>query len=139
MNKLMAIMLTILTSIIIAGGILYFTILNVTGNEKSEPSIDDILDHSVDIEEITTNIKNNDFIRISFKIQANSSDAKNEIEKRDFQVKNIIIKHLSGLNPEDLQGAEGKSNLEEVIKSKLNDMLENGKVVQVYITSSILQ
>ena len=50
---------------------------------------------SVDIKEITTNLASNDFIRISFKIQTDSKKAKEELEKRDFQVNNIIILELS--------------------------------------------
>jgi len=140
MNKLVLIMLTIITAILVAGGILYFTVLNTSGKENNdEPSIDEIIDHSVDIQEITTNMMSNDFIRISFKLQADSSKSKEEIEKRDFQIKNIIIKHLSSLTSDDLKGSEGKTKLEEDIKTKINGILDSGQVVQVYITSSILQ
>lgn len=133
-------MLTIITAILVAGGILYFTVLNTSGKENNdEPSIDEIIDHSVDIQEITTNMMSNDFIRISFKLQADSSKSKEEIEKRDFQIKNIIIKHLSSLTSDDLKGSEGKTKLEEDIKTKINGILDSGQVVQVYITSSILQ
>ena len=73
-------------------------LLNTNNQSKdSEPTIDEVLEMSVDIKEITTNLASNDFIRISFKIQTDSKEAKEELEKRDFQVNNIIILELSGL------------------------------------------
>ena len=94
---------------------------------------------SVDIKEITTNLASNDFIRISFKIQTDSKDAKEELEKRDFQVNNIIILELSGLEVEEIQGKEGQSKLEETLKTKINEFLQEGKVQKVYITQFLLQ
>ena len=40
---------------------------------------------SVDIKEITTNLASNDFIRISFKIQTDSKEAKEELRKEIFK------------------------------------------------------
>ena len=94
---------------------------------------------SVDIKEITTNLASNDFIRISFKIQTDSKKAKEELQKRDFQVNNIIILELSGLEVEEIQGKEGQLKLEETLKTKINEILQEGKVQKVYITQFLLQ
>jgi flagellar FliL protein len=115
-------------------------LLNTNNQSKSsEPTIDEVLEMSVDIKEITTNLASNDFIRISFKIQTDSKKAKEELQKRDFQVNNIIILELSGLEVEEIQGKEGQLKLEETLKTKINEILQEGKVQKVYITQFLLQ
>ncbi|KLV28312.1 flagellar basal body-associated protein FliL [Niallia circulans] len=139
-NKVVIIMLVLLLVITLAGAGAFIYIWKFTGEQKTnEPSIDEILESSVDIEEMTTNLASNNFIRISFKIQTDSKEAKEELEKRDFQVKNIIIQELSEKKTEDLKGKNGQIKLENDLKDKINELMQEGKVVQVYIVNSLLQ
>ncbi|WP_442599507.1 flagellar basal body-associated protein FliL [Neobacillus sp. D3-1R] len=139
-NKLLMIMVVLLVAIALVGAIALTIVLKMSdeGKEK-EPTIEEVLKTTVDVEEITTNLATNDFIRISFKIQTDGKKAKEELEKRDFQVKNIIIQELSEKKVEDLQGKEGKQKLEETLKVDINKLMQEGKVVKVYITQSLLQ
>ena len=133
-------MFILLVIIALVGAVAIIMLLNTNNQSKdSEPTIDEVLEMSVDINEITTNLASNDFIRISFKIQTDSKDAKEELEKRDFQVNNIIILELSGLKVEEIQGKEGQLKLEETLKTKINEILQEGKVQKVYITQFLLQ
>jgi flagellar FliL protein len=139
-NKLLTIMLIILTVITLAGAVVLVIMLKSnSGQQGKEPNIDQVLACSVDVPEITTNLASNDFIRISFKIQTDSTKAKEELQKRDFQTKDIIIELLSGMRAQDLQGPAGKERLAEMLKSKLNEVMQEGKIVKVYITSYIIQ
>ncbi|EHL76892.1 flagellar basal body-associated protein FliL [Bacillus smithii] len=139
-NKMLTIMLIILTVITLAGAVaLVIMLKSNSGHQGKEPDIDQVLECSVDVPEITTNLASNDFIRISFKIQTDSKKAKQELEKRDFQTKDIIIELLSGMRAEDLKGAAGKEKLAEMLKSRLNEVMQEGKIVKVYITSYIIQ
>lgn len=139
-NKLMMTMLIILIIIALVGAVVIVMLLNANKEaSRSEPTIDEVLEASVDIKEITTNLASNDFIRISFKIQTDSKKAKEELEKRDFQINNIIILELSGLKAEEIQGKEGQLKLEETLKTKINEILQEGEVQKVYITQFLLQ
>ncbi|AGX03871.1 MULTISPECIES: flagellar basal body-associated protein FliL [Bacillus] len=139
-NKLLMIMLFLLIAITLVGAVALVVVMKYTdGAEEKEPSIEEVLEASVDINQITTNLASDDFIRISFKVETDSKKAKEELEKRDFQVKNIIIQELSEKKAEDLQGKEGKISLQEDLKSKINSLMQNGKVESVYITESLLQ
>ena len=134
-------MFILLVIIALVGTVAIITLLNTNNNQgkDSKPTIDEILEMSVDIKEITTNLASNDFIRISFKIQTDSKESKEELQKRDFQVNNIIILELSGLEVEEIQGKEGQLKLEETLKTKINEILQEGKVQKVYITQFLLQ
>lgn len=140
-NKLMTIMLVLLAVILLAGTIAVVIILRSTGGDaaKEEPSIDEVLESSVDIPEMTTNLASDDFIRISFKIQTNNSDAMEELTKRDFQAKDLIIQKLSEMTADELKGEAGKQKLTETLKTNLNSIMQDGTVEAVYITSYIIQ
>ncbi len=140
MNKNVATtMIVLLTAILLLGGLALIVYLKLDEkNSNDEPTIDDILKVSVDIPEITTNLKNGDFVKISFKVQTDGKKAKEELEKREFQVNNLIISELSEMNVSDLAGKDGKEMLQEKVESKINELMQQGKVIQVYITSYVI-
>ncbi|HZG70580.1 MAG TPA: flagellar basal body-associated protein FliL [Chondromyces sp.] len=139
-NNLLTVMVVIMTVILLVGTIAVVIILNSSVNQGAgEPSIDEVIESSVDIPEMTTNLASDDYIRISFKIQTDSKKASEELKKRDFQVKNIIIEQLSEMNAEQLKGKEGKETLTSQLRTELNQVMQEGKVVEIYITSYIIQ
>lgn len=140
-NKLLTISLIILVSITLIGVVALILIMNFNKGEEgeAEPNIDEILEASVDIEEITTNLSGRHFIRISLKIQTDNKKAGEELQKRDFQVKNLVIQELSEMTAKDFEGKAGKQQFEEAIKSQLNQLMQEGQVEKVYIVSYIIQ
>lgn len=132
-------MLIILIAITLAGAVALVVVFKFMGNEgNAEPTIDQVLEASVDVPQITTNLADSDFIRISFKIQTNSKKAKEELEKRDFQLKNIIIHTLSEKTSDELKKKDGQVKLETELQAKFSEILQTGKVEKVYITESLL-
>ena len=73
------------------------------------------------------------------KIQTDNKLAGEELAKRDFQVKNIVIQELSEMTSKDLEGKAGKQAFEDALKSHLNPLMQNGEVQKVYIVSYIIQ
>lgn len=139
-NKLLTIMLIILVSITLIGVVAMVVVTQLNkGTAAQVESIDDIVASSVDIDEITTNIADDNYVKIALKIQTTSKDAAAELKKRDFQVKSILINELSEMSKEDLDGKKGKEMLENTLKTKINELMQDGEVQQVYITSYIIQ
>ncbi|MFC7685411.1 flagellar basal body-associated protein FliL [Ureibacillus sp. GCM10028918] len=140
-NKLLTVMLIILVSITLIGVVIFvlLTQFNKQTTETHEPSIDEIIEASVDVTEITTNLADNSIIMLSLKIQTGSKEAAEELTKRDFQTKNLVITQLSEMTEEDLKGKEGKTAFESTLKSQLNELMQEGEIQQVYITSYIIQ
>jgi flagellar FliL protein len=54
-------------------------------------------------------------------------------------VKNIVIQELSEMAAADLEGKEGKQAFENALKLQINELMHDGEVQQVYITSYIIQ
>ncbi|BAC13522.1 flagellar basal body-associated protein FliL [Oceanobacillus iheyensis] len=139
MSKLMKTMITSLV-ILLAGAITALVIvINISTPEKvsGEQSIDDMVEYSFESPEVTTDLEDGTFVRVQFQIITDSSDAKKELEKRDFQLKNILIKELAKKNKEDFQA--GLGDIEEALKNELNNLMTEGNVTEVYTISKILQ
>ncbi|RFA37715.1 flagellar basal body-associated protein FliL [Virgibacillus dokdonensis] len=139
MNKLVKTMLTSLTVILIIGISAFVVVQYVNSDEQSgkTSSIDKMEEYSYETPEITTDLKDGSFVRIQFQIITDGKDAKKEIEKRDFQIKNILIKELATLEEKDFQS--GLDDLEKHVKTKLNEVMTTGKITDVYTISKILQ
>ena len=139
-NKLLTVSLIILVCITLIGVVALILVMQLNkGDEVKEPTIDEVIESSVDVEEITTNLGDRQFIRLTLKIQTENKDAAEELAKRDFQVKNIVIQELSEMTEKDLEGKTGKMSFEDELKSQLNPLMQEGKVVKVYIVSYIIQ
>lgn len=139
-NKLITIMLIILVSITLIGVVAFVVITQLNkGTAKQVENIDDIIAASVDVEEVTTNLADDSYVKIALKIQTSSKDAAAELKKRDFQVKSILIDELSEMSKKDLDGVKGKEMLENALKTKINELMQDGEVQKVYITSYIIQ
>ena len=140
MNKrINTILLSTILLLLIAGPIIYFTVFHNADKEDKEKTIDEIIASSYDVTDITTNLADGGIIQLSIRIEANDEDGKDEVEKRSFQINNVLIKHLSSLKGDDLSTSEGKSKLEEDLKGKFNEVMKDGKIEKVYITSIIIQ
>ncbi|MBK3494382.1 flagellar basal body-associated protein FliL [Viridibacillus sp. YIM B01967] len=137
-NKLLTIMLIILVSITLVGVVALVTVNKWDKGSAKEPNIDDIIEASVDVPELTTNLVGTNFVKISLKIQTDSKKAAEEIGKRDFQVKSIVIEEMSEMTKEDLEGKKGKKMLKNTLKTRFNELMQDGEVQEVYITSYIM-
>ncbi|WP_459213470.1 flagellar basal body-associated FliL family protein, partial [Metabacillus niabensis] len=74
-KKLLSIMLVIIVSITLIGVTALVVVMKFTGGEEEkhkEPSAKEVVEASVDIPEITTNISSGNIVRVSFKIETDS-------------------------------------------------------------------
>lgn len=140
-KKLLTIMLVIISSITLIGVTALVVVTKFLGDEDEHkaPPIKEVVEASVDIPEITTNLSSGNIVRLSFKIETDSKKAKEELLQREFQVRDIIISELANMNADQLDGAEGMNKLKETIAVKVNELMQEGKVNKVYTTSYILQ
>lgn len=139
-NKLLNIMIIILLGISLIGVIALVTVDKFYANDSTEePTIDEIIKHSVDFDEMTMNLQSGGYIRLKMKVQTDSKKATEELLKRDFQVQNIVIHQIASKTSSDFEGGKGLTQLEEEIKQKINEVMQDGEIVKVYTTSFLLQ
>ncbi|MEW9667642.1 flagellar basal body-associated protein FliL [Ammoniphilus sp. 3BR4] len=144
-NKLFNIALIIMIAITLLGVAsvavykLYINPPNAEVEELEPLSIDEILELSVETEEMTTNLNGGGYVRLKFKLQADNKKSREELEKRLYQVDHIILKTLSGMTEGDIRGPEGIKKVEDQIQVSVNELLQEGKVDEVLTTRMIIQ
>lgn len=130
-------MVTSLVILVMVGVVAIVIVLNVTGDKGEAQSIDKVVEHSYETPEITTDLEDGSFVRIQFQILTDGKGAQKEVTKREFQLKNILIKELAKMNEADFKS--GLTELEDDVQLKLNEIMTEGNITDVYTTSKILQ
>ncbi|SFP07732.1 flagellar basal body-associated protein FliL [Salibacterium halotolerans] len=140
-NRLVNIMLIIIISLTLVGVVAFvlFNYFSYSTEAGAEPTIDQIIENSWETEEITTNLNDGSMFRGAFRIHVETKAGAEELQKRDFQIKNIIIHELAGMNAGGLQSREGLQTLEDTLRSDINDIMKEGDVVRVYTTQRMIQ
>lgn len=137
-NKLVTILLVVIVLITLIGAALFVFVTKFNQPQATlEPPIDDIVEASVDVPEIMTNLADKRVVKVALKIQTSSKEAAEELAKRNFQINNIIIEELSEMTQEDLDGKQGKQMFKKAVKTKLNELMQEGEIQELYITSYI--
>lgn len=131
--------LIIVAVILLLGGTSFFLGLSMSKPKVKETSTDEIVANMVSTDSITTDLKSGGFVQIGFQIQTNSTKAKEELTKRDFQVRNIAIRLLSGMNEEQVKNLAGMDKFEADMKNEINDIMQEGRVVRIYTTNKMIQ
>lgn len=93
---------------------------------------------SVEINDVLTNLKTGEFIKVSFTFELNNEHGKEEFMLLDFKIKALIINTLSDLTPEDVTGSKGKDYISSTLINEINGVLQEGKVRAVNITDFVL-
>ncbi|MEC0303019.1 flagellar basal body-associated FliL family protein [Terribacillus saccharophilus] len=133
------VIIIILSVVIIVGGggyVAWSFFLSPT-TEAKEPTATELAENSVATDEITTDLEDGSIVRIQFQLITDGEKAKEEVTARQFQLKNIVIKEMTTMNKEDFQA--GLTDLEENLKKKLNEEMQEGKIEDVYTISKVLQ
>jgi flagellar FliL protein len=100
---------------------------------------DEQLERTVETADLTTNLYSKGYAQLKFQILTTSPKTKAELEKRMFQVRSHILQIVASKNKEDLRGTEGIAQLEQEIEVRINGILHNGQVQQVFTTKKLLQ
>jgi flagellar FliL protein len=117
-------------------GIVFF-VLGKDDEKDKELTIDDMNEYSFETAEITTDLMDGRFVRVQFRVITDGKDALKEVEKRDFQIENILIKELSAMEEEDF--TTGLDQVEQTLQTKMNEIMTEGQIVEVYTVRKILQ
>ena len=138
-KKLLPIIIVLVAVLIFLGVAWYFLHRSAAKEQPVELNADAILETMVDTEPLTTNLKTDGFIQLRFQMQTNSKKAKEELAKRNFQVRNIALRLASSMTAEEVQSPDGMAKLEDQLKKQVNLLMQNGQVEKVFITNKIIQ
>lgn len=109
-------------------------------SQPKEVSADKLKELTVVMKDILTNLsEKNKVVSAEFTFEMTDKKAKTEFENLDFKVRAVINQTLADLTSEQVSGSKGQDNLVSTIMNKINPMLQEGKIKQVWITKWIVQ
>ncbi|MBA2134051.1 flagellar basal body-associated FliL family protein [Capillibacterium thermochitinicola] len=78
------------------------------------------------------------YLRLNFTLVLDSERTQQEIEKRKAQVRDLVISICRGKTSEELREKEGNSKLRTEIITAINNILPEGKVLDIFFTDFIV-
>src|SRR5699024_5644057 len=139
LNKAAKLIIGILTILVVAAIVAVVIVVNFIKNDtvNEAQTIDEMNQYAYTTPEVTTDLEDGRFVRIEFEIITDGKKSLKEVEKREFQIKNLLIKELSLMSEPDFNA--GLSDLESDMKDNLNELMEDGEITDVYTVSKVLQ
>lgn len=96
----------------------------------------------VDISEFIVNIisdEANHYVKASLTIELSNEDVQEEVQKRMPQIRDSILLLVGNKTYEELRDLQGKKQLKAELTSKINSILQAGKVKAIYFTDFVVQ
>ncbi|HHW12403.1 MAG TPA: hypothetical protein GXX33_05315 [Firmicutes bacterium] len=78
------------------------------------------------------------YLRLNFTLVLDTEKTQQEIEKRKAQVRDIVISICRGKTSEELREKEGNTKLRNEIITAINNILPEGKVIDIFFTDFIV-
>jgi flagellar FliL protein len=152
-KKLFIIIGAVLVVLLIAAGVGGFIYLNKkkAAEEKKDPGLEvpvpqlnqsATIGPMVDISEFIVNIisgEANHYVKASLTIELSNEEVLEEVNKRMPQIRDSILLLVGNKTYEELQDLQGKKQLKAELTSKINGILQAGKVKAIYFTDFVVQ
>ncbi|MDI3257233.1 MAG: flagellar basal body-associated FliL family protein [Kyrpidia sp.] len=114
-------------------------ILGSRATSSGPPSAADLAKTRYDLPQMTTNLAGGGVIQMSVSLQADSDRTKSELDLRKVQIQDAINEIVHNWKRDDLDRPQGQEKLKADLLKRINELLQNGRVVQVYFPSIIVQ
>jgi flagellar FliL protein len=97
--------------------------------------------NTVIIKDILTSLSGpKSFIKLSLAFELENVKAKAEFDHLlESTVKGTVVRILADVNPDQVKGSKGQDFLTSALLNKLNPLLQEGKIKQIWITDMVLQ
>jgi flagellar FliL protein len=142
-NKLLNIVLIMIIAVALLGivGIVAYktVIVPAAGQEEDVPSAKELLESQFEVGKMTTNLAGDALIQATISIQGDSAEAKEELEQRKAQIKDIINTVLHTTTQADIEKPDGFQQLKVRLVEEMNKVMLEGKVTNIYISDIVVQ
>jgi flagellar basal body-associated protein FliL len=93
--------------------------------------------------DFTTNLATHDragkFVRVEVRLQMSDTDMTQELKDKNIRLRDAVIDEMSLKRFSQLSTPKGKMALKDNIRSRLNDIVDEGEIEEVYFTKFIVQ
>lgn len=152
-KKLFVIIAAALLVILIGTGVtLFFLLKDNSPDDPSQTSAaqvpvpdlgkDTDIGPMINIDEFIVNIisaESNHYVKAALTLELTSETAKEETNMRMPQVRDAILLLVGNKTYDELQDLQGKKQLKAELSSKLNSLLQTGRIKAIYFTEFVVQ
>lgn len=93
--------------------------------------------------DFTTNLATHDragkFVRVEIRVKMSDRDMAVELKRTNILLRDAVIEEMSLKRFSELSTEKGKMKLKENIKNRLNQIISDGEIEEVYFTQFIIQ
>ncbi len=93
--------------------------------------------------DFTANMASHDrsgkFVRVEIKLQMSDEDMADELKEKNIVIRDAVIEEMSLKRFADVSTPKGKLDLKNNIKTRLNSIVGDGEIEDVYFTQFIIQ
>jgi len=79
------------------------------------------------------------YLKTTINFELSAAELSAEMDKKKPLIRDIVIKTLSAKTYEEISTIRGKENLKDEIVSKVNQVLTDGKINNIYFTDFVIQ
>jgi flagellar FliL protein len=133
--------LVVLVALLGGGGYLgYVKFLKPPPAENKQPEVEQNVAHEMGT--FLVNLSDpggKRYLKIAIQLELNNQLASQELNKRNVEVRDAILMILSSKEYTDIGNAMGKMVLKRELITRLNKMLRDGQVKEIYFTDFLVQ
>lgn len=93
--------------------------------------------------DFTTNMATNDragkFVRVEIRLEMSDTGMADELKYKNIRLRDAVIEEMSLKRFSQVSTARGKEELKENIKNRINTIVDDGEIKEVYFTQFIIQ
>jgi flagellar basal body-associated protein FliL len=93
--------------------------------------------------DFTTNMAVNDragkFVRVEVRLEMSDTDMADELKYKNIRLRDAVIEEMSLKRFSQVSTSKGKEELKENIKNRINTIVDDGEIKEVYFTQFIIQ
>lgn len=119
-------------------GVAYIVAKNIAGNNIKK-NIEAPKNHiTYDAGEFLTNLSDKGYIKLSLVYLLNDKEVEKELKSKDSEIRDKIFTILRSKKYDSVRDSKGMEELRGQIKKSLNQALNDGRIIDVYFTSIIV-
>ena len=136
-KNILLVVLALFVLMLMTTGIAYIVAKNIAGNDKGyvESSKNQV---TYDAGEFLTNLADRGYVKLSMVYLLNDKQAEKEVESKDSEIRDKVFTILRSKTHDSVKDSNGMEELRKEIKEALNQLLNGGRIVDVYFTDIIV-
>lgn len=138
LRNVLLVVLALFVLMLMTTGVAYFVAKNIAGsNVKHVESPKDQVTYNAG--EFLTNLADKGYIKLSMVYLLNDKQAIKEVELKDSEIRDKVFAILRSKDYESVKDSNGMEELRKEIKESLNQLLNGGRIMDVFFTDIIVK